>query len=330
MSMIYVPNRNIMDAELSELKLGLEGWFTLRAIRKSGRVTREISFKADMERSVGPFHNLITTLGLDRFGSLQADQVYKYAHVGTGTATPAFTDTTLATWLGVVNTGDPTSTSTGNSGAPDYYSYRRLVYTSAVGQLGNNTLTEVGISGQTTTGNLFSRELIRDIGGSPVSFPILSDEQLEVTYELRNYPPLTDNAATITISGVSFDTITRAISVSDASAWAPASWAGGNNPSLHSSPSVNVAYTGNLVSVTGSAPSGSLGGASSITTAAYSNGNFYRDNAAIWNAASGVGSIRTVVFKWWMARFQVQFDPVIVKTNIQTLTLNQRISWARR
>ena len=38
---IYIPSGRFLEGEIAEAKVGLEGWFTLRAIRRSGRVTRE-------------------------------------------------------------------------------------------------------------------------------------------------------------------------------------------------------------------------------------------------------------------------------------------------
>src|SRR5690606_19073517 len=98
------------------------------------------------------------------------------------------------------------------------YSSRTFTWTSAIGALGNNNLTEIGISGQSANGLLFSRELIRDPNGNPAAFPISADEQLEVTYELRLYPNLNDVPATVTVGASSYDTITRPIGV-NGSAW---------------------------------------------------------------------------------------------------------------
>lgn len=328
---IYIPSGRFLEGEVSEAKVGLEGWYTLRARRRSGRVTREHTFKAEACRELPPFHNLITDLGLNRFGSTSGNSLYTRCHVGTGTATPSVTDTQLHNFLAAVSTALPSEAS-GNSGPPDYYSYRTFTWTSAIGALGNNNLTEIGISGQNANGLLFSRELIRDSGGNPTAFPISNDEQLEVTYELRLYPNLTDVPATVMVGSNSHDTITRAIAVTNTARWAPvgagsvlanAGWSG-------SAIGSNRAFSGDLVPYTDNTPSGNLGDASSGATAAYTNGTFYRDISNTWNISTGNGNIRTVTFGFGCAAFQVRYDPVITKLNTQVLTLNQRISWARR
>lgn len=327
---IYIPSGRFLEGEISEAKVGLEGWYTLRARRRSGRVTREHRFKAEECRELPPFHNLITDLGLNRFGTTAGNSLYYRCHVGTGTATPSVTDTQLHNFLAAVSTSNP-STAAGNSGAPDYYSYRTFRWTSAIGALGNNNLTEIGISGQNGNGLLFSRELIRDSGGNPTAFPISDDEQLEVTYELRLYPNLTDVPATVMVGPNSHDTITRPINVTNTSVWGPgATSSSAVNAARSSASGLNRAFSGDLVPYTDAFLSGNLGDASSGATAAYTNGTFYRDISNTWNISTGNGNIRTVTFGFGCAAFQVRYDPVITKLNTQVLTLNQRISWARR
>jgi len=329
---IYIPSGRFVEGGLSEAKVGLEGWYTLRAIRRSGRVTREHRFKAEACRELPPFHNLITDLGLNRFGTTGGNSLYYRCHVGTGTATPSVTDTQLHNFLAAVSTSDPSNTAA-NSGPPDYYSSLRFRWTSAIGALGNNNLTEIGISGQDANGLLFSRELIRDSGGNPTAFPISDDEQLEVTYELRLYPNLTDVQATVMVGSNSHDTITRPIDVTNTSSWGPSAVSFSvANAGRSGASGVNRAFSGDLVSYTSSAisPSGNLGDASSGATAPYTNGTFYRDISNTWNISTGNGNIRTVTFGFGCAAFQVRYDPVITKTNTQVLTLHQRISWARR
>lgn len=325
---IYIPSGRFLEGEVAEAKVGLEGWFTLRAIRRSGRVTRERKFKVGEVRELPRFHNLITNLGLDRFGWAGADVLYSSCHVGTGTATPSYTDTQLQNFLAAVGT-TPSST-TSNAGPPDYYAYRRFTWTSAIGALGNNNLTEIGISGQSANGLLFSRELIRDSNGNPAAFPISSDEQLQVTYELRLYPNLADVPATVTVGASSYDTITRPIGV-NGSSWRLADPSAFNvNAERSPLAGTNRAFTGDLVPYTDAIPSGVLGDASSGATASYTSGSYYRDISNTWNISTGNGNIRTVTFKFACAQFQVRFDPVITKSNTQVLTLHQRMSWARR
>jgi hypothetical protein len=328
---IYIPSGRFLEGEVAEAKVGLEGWFTLRAIRRSGRVTRERKFKVGEVRELPRFHNLITNLGLDRFGSVAGSNLYSSCHVGTGTAPPSYTDTQLQNYLATVGSSPSSSAGFGNSGPPDYYAYQTFTWTSAIGALGNNNLTEIGVGGTNPTGTLFSRELIRDSNGNPAAFPISSDEQLQVTYELRLYPNLADVPATVTVGSSSYDTITRPLAVNNGNAWRVQDVSSSlANAERSSASGWNRAYTGDLVPYTSIEPSDNLGDASSGGTASYTNGSYYRDIYNTWNISTGNGNIRTVVFLFGCAAFQVRFDPVITKSNTQVLTLHQRMSWARR
>ena len=316
-----------LEGEMSPVSVGIEGWFTLRAVRRSGRVVRERKF-----RTSASFHNLITTLGMNRFGNEPSGNVYRYCHVGTGTATPAFSDTQLATFLANVTDNYPGESRT-NSGSPDYYSALAIKWTSAIGALGNNNLTEVGVSGQNTNGLLFSRELIRDSGGDPTSFPIADDEQLEVIYELRMYPKLTDTEATITIGATSYDTVTKPLAVNSSTWWGPVGVGSGYvNSELRTGFDGCRVFEGDPVDITGDVNSiaDSLGEASSVLADSYVNDTFYRNLSAVYDISTGNGNIKTAQFRFGCAMFQTSYDPVIVKDNTQVLTLRQRIAWARR
>lgn len=328
--MIIITEKKFREAsDPTHASVGVEGYYTLRARRRSGRVTREHTFKAD--REVGPFHNLVTTLGMNRLGSESAQNTYARCHVGTGTAAPDITDVQLANFLASVQNNNGVVTN-GNSGTSPYYGWRRFVWTSAIGALGNSILTEIGISGQQANGLLFSRELIRDSIGNPTSFPIADDEQLEVTYELRFYVPLVDATGQITIGSQTHDVTTRARKATSVD-WCPAT--GGTN-NFTNSGVVTVTnaelYTVGIGPITSSEPSGSArnGKANSAATAAYTDGDFYRDHSQTYGPERGVGSNMSCTFSTSSSAFQTEFDPPIAKTDTQTLILHHRVSWARR
>lgn len=333
MTMIYIPSGKYLEGEHPEMDVGIEGWFTLRALNRYGRVVRERTFK-ERRREVGPFHNLLLNNGLNRFATQLPESAYRYCHVGLGTATPAVTDSQLSNFLANVSLSLPVE-AVSNSGSPNYYSARTFQWTSAIGALGTNNLTEVGISGTSTNGNLFSRELIRDGGGSPTSFPIASTEQLQVTYELRIYPKLTDTLATVNISGVNYDTTTRGLAISSTSDWGPQTCApaGGTNYNVASKVGGSIAaFSGAMVAnTTGSTGiSGSLGGATSILEGSYSGDTHHKSTQATWSTTAGNGNIATIRWPFYCACFQIGYSPAIPKTSAKTLLLNQRISWARR
>lgn len=314
----YINKRNYKELEV-HLGVGVKGFFSGRAI-KDGHVMREFGYET-------PNPNLITNLGMDAFGSSNIN--FSRMHLGTGTATPAFTDTALTTFGTNVVAGNP-SNSVSNSGSPDYYTRALWTWTSAVGGATGNW-TEIGISNQNTTGNLRSHALILDGGGSPTTFPVLADEQFQGTYELRFYQNLTDNVQTgVMISGVPYTTTARGLYVQNSPA---NSLFSGANP-LYPGATAGAWYTGALGASTASVPGGSyVSGAATRTISSYTSGNHYIDAQERWGSGSAVGTLRTLQlqsansgnFQW-----QVEYNPTIVKLTTEELILNHRRSWARR
>ena len=157
----------------------LSGFYKLEAVKiKSGK--RRLL--ADW------FPNLITDGGLERIAG-HSDWL-TYCTVGTGSTTPAFGDSGLASFVGY-NHGGVISTTNGVTGSSPYYRWMKKIYRFNPGDATGN-IAEVGIGWANTNGSLFSRALILDSGGSPTTITILSDEYLDVTYECRKYLPETD------------------------------------------------------------------------------------------------------------------------------------------
>lgn len=313
-----ILRRRSTEIEMPSLQGRLEGIFTLRALRR-GRVVREHTFK-----------NLITNQGMNRIGNSVTNAIWTDVHVGIGTTTPAFTDTALANFLVAFNTNRTSTGGIVGTGAAGTYAWRRFQWVSNIGVVVGN-LTEIGISWSgLSSGGLFSRALILDGGGSPTTFPIAADEQLEVRYELRLYPPLSDNVVTATINGVSTDVTTRAALVTGGTAWRiPDFGAPGWFKYDSFTAGTCQLYTGAIGAVTAQ-PSGSLlGQANGGSNAAYTADTFYNDCTASWNISVGNGTIRSMLMPTPGASFQCEFNPTFVKANTQTLALTQRFSWAR-
>ena len=76
MTMIYIPSGKYLEGEHPEMDVGIEGWFTLRALNRYGRVVRERTFK-ERRREVGPFHNLLLNNGLNRFATQLPESAYR-------------------------------------------------------------------------------------------------------------------------------------------------------------------------------------------------------------------------------------------------------------
>lgn len=300
---------------------GCEGYYTLTA-HKVDAVGNVISSR----KLAGPFKNLIVDQGLDRMGD---HDFYIYScQVGSGNATPDPADTSLQTWVAGVNGVFSTNKTVQASSAP-YYVALINTYRFGVGVAAGN-LSEVGVGWGTSGATLYSRALIVDSGGTPTTITVLSDEVLDVTYELRVYPPTTDVTGTITISGNDYDYIIRACSINQAKSAVGVGW--GSESNSGSSAGLGwgqEAYSG-AISTIFSQPSGQIGGASSRTAAAYTGGTYYRDLQYVYSITSVTSAIRSVIWASGFSTYQTQFDPPIPKDNTNQLTLVFRHSWARR
>jgi hypothetical protein len=295
------------------IHLRMSGFFRLVAVNAYTGVEREL---------VPWFPNLILDAGLNRMGTAS---YIAAAQVGTGNGAPSVVETGLQNYRSGTTTIQLTET--GTSVSPPYYGYTRKTFRFGLGAASGN-LAEVGVGAVATTGQLFSRSLIVDGFGVPTTVTVLSDEYLDVSYELRCYAPSTTTSYNTVISGVTYACQTRPSVVTDQTRWAPlfdvvAFRIIGSAPD-------NVYYSGAIGAVT-SSPSGTTASASTGTMLPYDNNSLHRDFQIFAGLDQGniVGGIRSTFVGTTLGAFQTEFNPVIPKTNIQTLALIYRIGWGR-
>lgn len=304
----------------SKSRIGVSGFYTLRAIKPGFGVVREIEYEVP---------NLITNLGMDALGEERPS--FQRMHLGTGTAPPQVENTSLNNF-GVNVIGNNGTMEYGSGGSDPvndpFYAWSRVTWTSNVGGATGNW-TEIGISSQNTNGGLRSHALIRDSSGNPVSFPVQADEQFQGSYEFRIYPSISDYPASVSLSGTPYDTITRALGLGSGR-W-DARVTGQVSPFRATSDVGTFAYSGpGLVPVTATAVSGtSLGARNSYGNSAYGAGNHYLDTSHTWGSGHGVGDINLFQVALRGCFFQVLYEPTINKLATETLTINQRTSWER-
>lgn len=150
------------------LSLTYSGTYTLRKIRR-GVCTGE--------RTI---HNLILTSGYDLIGS-SSDCFIKQCFVGTGETPPTLADTTLETLMASSDVQDNTGSNSVIT-SPTRYNRYLVTFTFTAGSI-TAPITEIGCGVSSTS--LFSRALLLDSSGVIAPLEILSDESLEVIYELR-------------------------------------------------------------------------------------------------------------------------------------------------
>ncbi len=274
------------------------------------------------------FDNLILNQGLDHKGSWATNGINEVCQIGVGTDAELITDTALQTWER--NDDGREDISVDTQGSPPYYASN--ITTFRFDPPGSNKVySEIGISPfGTGNGNLMSRALIKDGGGSPDTIAVLANEWLDVVYELRLYVDhLTVSNATV--SGFDLDILASAVTLEG-----PLAWTGGVGNDARATYAVSYSGDASLGPVTGS-PSSASGTANdaALSRASYSTTTYQRSlsysyglNDANYPAApAGIGAI---VFWTSLGLYQVLFDPPIPKTSSDTLVIDVSVSWTRK
>ena len=318
---ILTPDKELI---LPRCHAGIEGRFQLRRIRIDERGNETVIEETPV------FKNLITNRGLDVVaGSFGIPAI----QVGSGNATPQFTDTALQAYVAGTNTQQAEVVGLVNTGGERYF-WRRRTMRFAQGVAAGN-LSEVAVSSAVSGGNLLSRALILDSLGAPTTITVTALDFLDVMYEIRWHVPMinTDEGA-FNIGGVSTNVQSGPVAIYT-SGQGSSQWTT-NIPSLDGGTNGNwwravCASSNTLLPHTSDPTSGTFGNDIHITKAAYVNGTHQRQHSVVlgindWNVPGGIGALRitNTGFCW-----QYVFNPKIAKDNTKQLTLRWIVSWGR-
>ncbi len=288
-------------------------------IRPQGYFT----ISTDKRGKLAEFPNLITNSGLDL---LVAAGFMQNCFVGTGNVAPTVNDTQMGV-LKAENSESFNAVNGCTTSAP-YYAFTRNTYRFSAGTASGN-LNEVGI-GKSISGTrtLFSRELIKDSFGNPTTITLLSDEVLEVVYELRHYIPVTDVTGSVTFTGNLAGTYAytiRPMAVTSPSSWSP------DRTYSYGGPISASAYASSIGSIT-SSPTGNWFPSDGVVISNYISGTHSIQFTYKWSLSRGnvPGGIRSISFAMGIGNYQIEFNPPIPKTSIDTLQLTFGYSWARK
>ena len=308
--------------------IGLEGIFNFKLTNTKTGEIREYEFK-----------NLILNSGIDYYMT-SYDSFIRGCILGSSSVPPVATDTTITNILGTSTTYQTSGAGASNTTVLPYYtSYYwtyRFIEGVATGNIAQVAIPygSVSAANNTYTG-LFSKALVKDGNGTPITITKLADEVLDVTYTLRIYTPSADVIGTTTISGVNYDYIVRAANAG--------SWSLGIGAA--SSVYYAEAYTGTIGTQLGT-PSGSSGIAATKTFATYVVGTHTRTATIFWdlNYCNLSGGIRSVYLSFGNnsygagIRFQIQYTAnpahpdttvTIPKDATKRLTLNYQFTVGR-
>lgn len=307
-------------------KTGIEGCYEKIEILNNEGVAKQ---------TFDGFSNLITDIGLARLWSNIDSDIAAFSHcrVGSGSTTPQFTDQSLASQMASTNS----STYTQNTSIPGGYCETVVTYTFALGAVVGN-VTEIATGWESAGNSVFSRTLVKDSGGSPVSIAVQSDEILRITWRHRRYWSVDDSSGTLANSGNkggSYGWVCRPSEVGVWRAGTPSNARmalslGGNNSfsmfAFYSTPSVIGDVTGK--------PSGSgttATGVAQAQTKSTESTVRYTLGTSIGNAAGGISCFIFGNSGGASAgiQYQVQFSPAIVKTSSDILQIDLSHEWSR-
>lgn len=329
-SNLFIP-KNIVRGGFRKY---MEGEVVVPAFRLRGHFHVELVSRAGIIKQSLDFYNLITNAGLDNYYTSGFDPNSWYAGVGTGTAAPAATDTTLQAEITPAISNRTTANggvSTADSyiaGSPDMVQ-RQRTFLFDFGQ-SNGTLTEIGLFTASSGGTMCVRQLFKDGTGTPTAVVKTSSDQLRVTYTVQAIPPQGDVVgAPVNISGTDYTFTTRAANMGS-STWYTNFWATSVTGSLNGG---NYEAFDNVMGTRTGSPTGTGSQfPSAHSLVGYTNGNYYGDVNATWGTGTGnfAGGIKSFGFYCSSGRFmQMGPSPALPKTNVKSLALVFRWAWGR-
>lgn len=304
------------------IRLGLSGEY--RMVVSKDAECKEIV-------SVNSFKNLITDNGFELIGtttiSTNFTNICARFCVGSGSTTPAVTDTSLANLVAVAISAPTTSVSTSYD---DGYTQTIFSYQFGAGFAAGN-LSEIGIG--ESASSLFSRALILDSGGNPTTITVLPNEYLTVYYTLRCAIPKTDQTFTFTADiGGTPTSVTAVVRPARANSSTENSWRlrtgigqiGGNAGGV---------YAGSLGTPISTPSGASLSiSQSDYTVQSYSASSLQRKadiDFTINQANLSGGVIKSIVHTLGPGCWQIEFTPGIPKNNTQTAKFTIGYTWGR-
>lgn len=267
------------------------------------------------------FPNLITDSGMEL---LKNKGFLSYIMVGSGSAVPAKSDTTLGAF--VAGMASTVTQGPNDFTLTDYpWCSAQATCQFAKGAAAGN-LSEIGVG--VSQNSLFARSLIKDADGQPTTITITAIELLTVTYQWRVYFDLTySHQDTFTINGTEYTTTTMVGAMSAPSAL---------NFNTYG-PGAGRTYIQALTGAVGGA------GQSGATVAANAKalisagpaGAYYADATVTFAATDANASLTgfqtaDVAGIAQGVPLKCAVSPALVKDNTMTLSITLRLAWARK
>lgn len=296
-----------------------------------------ISAQGDEVDSSDWSNNMVLDSGL--VSILSSGSIDMRAVCGTGNSAVSPSDVSLSSFLqGAQGFAIENSTDRVYASSPRYIKHTwrwRFDQGSVVGNI-----SEVGVAislGQPTSSTpLFSRALVSDSSGNPTTVTVLSDEFLDVVYELYIYAP--DDRSGTFPQNIDSSIVTTSYTI------LPANMADDSTTGWRSNYAAGMygifpeAGTGNSLAVASTGTTGSAGGSitgtqNSFSSAAWispvNSSPFYRDVRYTASLSESNINISAFQFSMGMCAFQMSLSPAVAKVNTKTYRLDLRITLER-
>lgn len=312
------------------------------SVGMAGRFRMVVSEDAEMEcvkHDTGFFDNLITDVGMNRVGEVttNTDTAIVNFHtlcgrfvVGSGSATPAFTDTALVAPVAFAS-ADSVLDSESSSYSRGWYEIT-VRHQFGQGQAAGN-LSEIGIQHSGLSGPLWSRALILDGAGDPTTITVLPDDFLTCYYTLRIMIPQEDAVFNIDVDYDDDGVVPTVVTARPLKANNSTPYAGWGLQTASTTGWAHLRfYSGGLAVPTANAPLGSEIGnqTNNFAVVPYVTDSHQR----FLTRTNGLNehnsqTLRTARLEALMGSWQVEFNPPLQKDNTQIMQLTFGYSWAR-
>ena len=310
------------------MNVGLLGEVQVVVKRADGSVKLDTGF----------FPNVITNLGLDAIGN--NIDITLYCAIGTGNTAPKETDTGLVAYTANGAYFIESYTDTYDPKVTDYYKCSRTRGFRFSG-LSNVNISEVGLVStyDKSAHRTYTRTLIKNSAGSPITITVLEGEILELQYRLWQVFDIRDKKAVVNamIDGVSvpYNVTVRAAGVGGTSlggSWSHKYAVGngieyqGNNAHQYS--------TQKLGAITGSPASLMSLRNTAVQWKPYSPSTYKRSFTISNSITEANEAIRSFLLFTGLGAYQIEFGTVdgdlpINKTNEDIFSVEFELSWGR-
>ena len=320
---IWIPEATspVTESIVELPPIGIGGYFYVDLIdAKSGEIKQHLEFP-----------NLITDAGLDLIGTgVKLNVVYNELAVGTGTSTPAVTDTALDAQVDSTTSDNGIADADGTVSTPREYAFRRRTRVFLEGEA-NADLTELGWKVGSTLAN---RALFKDLAGNSTTVFKTDNDLLQISYEYRIFAPTVDLSGSfdLGIGSGSTSYMLRPQNVGQADGWGALRTDMGD----FTSPFAKVHETAQLGSRTGNNDPSPSAEESSNTFLTYTSSNFFRDMEYEWTYSDAVfgSGIGLITWNPWFssgnkAIWQMFLSSSLEKTNTNKFTIRFRQRWDR-